>query len=80
VRQAIEQLRASGVTIKILTGDGEVLTWAICAQVGIAVDTLLTGDEVARLSDAALAVKVELRGSSSDSCLVSAPSARSMTS
>jgi Mg2+-importing ATPase len=58
-RETIERLRASGVAVKILTGDGEVVTRAICAQVGIAVDTLLTGEDLARMTDTALAVKVE---------------------
>ncbi len=57
--ETIGRLRASGVTVKILTGDGELVTRAICAQVGIPVATLLTGEDVARLSDAALAVKAE---------------------
>ncbi|HLH21737.1 MAG TPA: magnesium-translocating P-type ATPase [Chloroflexota bacterium] len=58
-RDTIERLAASGVAMKILTGDGEAVTRAICAQVGIRVDNLVTGDELARMTDDALAVKVE---------------------
>jgi P-type Mg2+ transporter len=58
-RETIAQLTASGVAIKILTGDGELVTRTICAQVGIPVDNLVTGDELARMTDDALAAKVE---------------------
>ncbi len=57
--ETIARLRASGVETKILTGDGELVTRAVCRQVGVPIDTVLTGDDVARLSDDALAARVE---------------------
>jgi Mg2+-importing ATPase len=55
----LADLRASGVAVKILTGDGELVARTICAQVGIPVDELVTGDNLQRMSDDALAAVVE---------------------
>ncbi|MGD0782329.1 MAG: magnesium-translocating P-type ATPase, partial [Candidatus Aminicenantales bacterium] len=52
--KAIEALRGAGVRIKILTGDNELVTRKICADVGLGVDRLMTGQELAALDDAAL--------------------------
>jgi len=38
---AIKGLRDYGVTVKVLTGDNERVTQAICAQVGLPVDGML---------------------------------------
>ena len=40
--------------MKILTGDNDRVTQHVCGQVGIAHDDLVTGDDVARMDDAAL--------------------------
>src|SRR5207253_5794087 len=53
------ELRRSGVAIKILTGDGELVTRSVCAQVGLKTDRLLLGEELDRLSDTAQTVIVE---------------------
>jgi len=52
---AIKALRDHGVAIKILTGDNELVTRAICKHVGIRRRKVLLGSQVARLSDAKLA-------------------------
>ena len=52
--------RQSGVAIKILTGDGELMTRTICDQVGIPkTERLVLGDELDRLSDDALVAVAE---------------------
>ena len=51
--EVVAELRRSGVGIKILTGDGELVTRSVCAQVGLKTDRLLLGDESDRLSDTA---------------------------
>jgi Mg2+-importing ATPase len=58
-RDTLQELRASGVQVKILTGDGELVTRAICAQVGNPADNLVTGDALGRMTDDALAAVVE---------------------
>jgi P-type Mg2+ transporter len=55
----VAALRQSGVAIKILTGDGELVTRAVCAQVGLKADRVVLGDELDRLSDSALVAVVE---------------------
>jgi P-type Mg2+ transporter len=55
----VAAMRQSGVSIKILTGDGELITRTVCAQVGLTTDRVVLGDELDRLSDNALAAIVE---------------------
>ena len=56
---AIAALREHGVGIKILTGDNELVTRAICSHVRLRRRRVLLGSQVARLSDARLADAVE---------------------
>jgi Mg2+-importing ATPase len=50
----LTQLERDGVRVKILTGDGEVVARHVCRQVGVADESMVTGDELNRLDDAAL--------------------------
>jgi len=52
--KALAALQASGVAVKILTGDNELVTQHICAKLGLPVSGVLTGAEIARLDDHAL--------------------------
>jgi Mg2+-importing ATPase len=56
---ALEVLKKAGVAIKIVTGDSDLVTRHICAQLKIPVTGLLTGGEVAKLDDNALRARVE---------------------
>jgi Mg2+-importing ATPase len=56
--QAIGALVASGVAVKIVTGDNELATQHVCAALGIRVTGVLTGAAIAQLSDAALEARV----------------------
>jgi Mg2+-importing ATPase len=56
---AIAALREHGVGIKILTGDNELVTRAICSLVRLRRRRVLLGSQVARLSDDRLADAVE---------------------
>ncbi|NTW55120.1 MAG: magnesium-translocating P-type ATPase [Chlorobaculum sp.] len=47
--QALVSLREAGVTVKILTGDNALVTRKICKDVGMAVNHVVTGDELARM-------------------------------
>jgi Mg2+-importing ATPase len=51
-------LVASGVAIKILTGDNELVTQHICAKLGLPVTGVLTGSDIERLDDHALQARV----------------------
>ncbi len=51
---AIAALRDHGVAVKILTGDNEVVTARICAEVGIDASRIVLGHEIDMLDDAAL--------------------------
>jgi Mg2+-importing ATPase len=59
VAETIDALRADGVAVKILTGDNELVTQRICAQVGLATGAIVQGDEIDRMSDPALAMIAE---------------------
>ncbi|MBV8033173.1 MAG: magnesium-translocating P-type ATPase [Betaproteobacteria bacterium] len=58
---ALKALGAHGVTVKVLTGDNELVTAKICRQVGLEVDHVMVGAEVEAMSDAALKQAVESR-------------------
>lgn len=52
---ALEALKASGVTVKILTGDSERVAAKVCHDVGLDTGEVVTGGEIERLDDDALA-------------------------
>jgi len=56
---ALEMLRASGVTVKVVSGDNELVSRHVCRQVGLPSERVLLGSEIDALSDAALAERVE---------------------
>jgi Mg2+-importing ATPase len=59
VREALQALLRDGVTVKILTGDNELVTQHVCTQVGLDARQMCLGDEVEQLSDTALAAVAE---------------------
>jgi Mg2+-importing ATPase len=59
VRDALQALRRDGVTVKILTGDNELVTQHVCTEVGLDGRALLLGDDIAQMSDTALAAVAE---------------------
>src|SRR6202142_1067262 len=59
-RQAIAALREYGVSVKIITGDNEVVTRKICKEVGLPIEHVLLGKDVEKLSDAELQDAAEL--------------------
>ncbi len=56
---AIEALAAHGVTVKVLTGDNELVTGKICNEVGLSAETIVLGADVERMSDLELGRAVE---------------------
>jgi Mg2+-importing ATPase len=58
--QALRSLADSHVTVKILTGDNELVTRYVCQVVGIDVTSVLTGTQIDALSDDELATRLAL--------------------
>lgn len=50
----IQAMAAAGVTVKVLTGDNELVSRHVFAEIGVAVTGVLTGDALTHLSDEAL--------------------------
>jgi P-type Mg2+ transporter len=57
--QALTALAQHGVTVKVLTGDNELVAAKVCREVGFASTGLLLGSQVETMSDGDLAVAVE---------------------
>jgi len=58
-RESIKLLERSGIKLKILTGDNEIVTKKICKELGIEVEGVVLGSELPQISDEALSVVVE---------------------
>jgi Mg2+-importing ATPase len=54
-KTAIAALRQYGVTVKVLTGDNDLVTRKVCTEVGINAEKILLGNDVEKMSDAELA-------------------------
>lgn len=52
--EAIHALKRDGVKVKILTGDNELVARHVCSEVGLNVKRIVLGEELDRMSDAAL--------------------------
>ena len=57
---AIQALKAHGVTTKILTGDNDKVTRTICKQVGLKVRNMLLGSDLEHMTDEELARAAEV--------------------
>ena len=57
---ALKALADHGVSVKVLTGDNELVTTRVCNQVGLAFGSVLLGSQVERMSDEVLSQAVEL--------------------
>jgi Mg2+-importing ATPase len=58
-RTAIAALAQSGVRVKILTGDNDIIARKICREVGVLTDDVLLGGDVDKLTDQELAQRLE---------------------
>lgn len=59
VTETLQALRQDGVTVKILTGDNELVARHVCSQVGLDSGHIMLGTHVDRMSDTALATVAE---------------------
>lgn len=55
-KRAIDALQNHGITIKVLTGDNDLVTRKVCHEVGLEADTILLGNQIESMSDEELAV------------------------
>ena len=53
--RALAALHKHGVTVKILTGDNDLISRKVCKDVGLSADPMLLGGDVEKMSDAELA-------------------------
>ena len=58
-KEAILAMQASGVEIKIITGDNEIITRKICHEVGLISPTAISGLEIDQLNPQELALRAE---------------------
>ena len=56
---ALQALQEAGVAIKVVTGDSDRVTRHVCRTLGLPVQGVLTGAEIAQMSDEALRAQVE---------------------
>lgn len=58
-KKALFDLTESKVTVKVITGDNELVTKHICNQLGLSITGVLTGAEILKMDDQALVGQVE---------------------
>jgi len=58
-KTAITALRQYGVTVKVLTGDNDLVTRKVCTEVGINAETIILGNDVEKMSDEQLAEVID---------------------
>jgi Mg2+-importing ATPase len=56
---ALKKLAAHGITVKVLTGDNDLVTRQVCHQVGLPSEAVLLGAQIESLSDEALKAAAE---------------------
>jgi Mg2+-importing ATPase len=59
VAEAVQTLQRDGVTVKILTGDSELVARHVCEQVGLDGGQMALGEEIEAMGDAALGAVAE---------------------
>ena len=57
--EVLAQMAASGVDVKIVTGDNELVTRHVCQELGIPITGVLLGKEMAGMSEEALFIQAE---------------------
>ncbi len=55
---AIKALNDHGVTVKVLTGDSEIVTKRVCREVGLPIDNILLGTDIEGLTDEQLSLRI----------------------
>ena len=55
----LHRLRGAGIEVKVISGDSEPVSRHVCSAVGLDPGTIVQGDEIERMSDAALGATAE---------------------
>src|ERR1017187_3599376 len=58
-KKAIAVLRQQGITIKVLTGDNDLVTRKVCTEVGINAEKIILGNDVEKMSDEQLTEAID---------------------
>ncbi|HUJ91036.1 MAG TPA: magnesium-translocating P-type ATPase [Syntrophorhabdales bacterium] len=58
IAETLDQLKTLGVSVKIITGDNELIACNVCRQVGLDDSVIVTGSELHQMSDEALRARV----------------------
>ncbi len=58
-KKAIAVLRQQGITIKVLTGDNDLVSRKVCTEVGINAEQIILGNDVEKMSDEQLAEAID---------------------
>ncbi|MGO9435532.1 MAG: magnesium-translocating P-type ATPase [Terracidiphilus sp.] len=58
--QVLDSLKRDGVEVKVISGDNDLVTARVCSQVGLNAEHLITGDEMANMTEPALAHDAEV--------------------
>jgi P-type Mg2+ transporter len=59
-KSSLANLAASGVSVKVITGDNELVTKYVCGKLELPVTGILTGAQIRQMDDQALAAQVEM--------------------
>jgi len=58
-KPSIEALQKLGITLKVLTGDNEIVTKKICRDVGIPINNIVMGNDLDNISDEDLSKQID---------------------
>lgn len=58
-KEAINRFHKNNVAVKVLTGDNDIVTKKICAEVNLPIDSILLGSDIDEMSDEKLAIEAE---------------------
>lgn len=58
-KEALSLLENAGVTLKILTGDNEIVTQKVCQELGLNIEGVMLGEEIEKLTDLELEKKMQ---------------------
>ena len=58
-KPSIEALHKLGVSLKVLTGDNEIVTKKICKDVGIPITNIMIGNEMGKITDEELTARID---------------------
>ncbi len=58
-KPSIEALHKLGVSLKVLTGDNEIVTKKICKDVGIPITNIIIGNELEKITDEELTTRID---------------------